>query len=133
MPDPEVGCCCCCCLGTQSVSDSLRPHVLQPAKLLRPWNSPCKNGYQVGSHFLLQGIFLTQGSNLSLLLGRRILYPWATREHPLKQTDGYSFVGLQSFSLMASSPGDLEVSPPDSCRDGVFHRSCWLFVSFTRC
>ena len=27
----------------------------------------------MGSHFLLQGIFPTQGSNLHLLLGRRIL------------------------------------------------------------
>ena len=34
----------------------------------------------VGCHFLLQGIFLTQGSNLLLLLGRRILYHWATRK-----------------------------------------------------
>ena len=28
----------------------------------------------VGSHFLLQGIFLTQGLNLGLLPGRQILY-----------------------------------------------------------
>ena len=34
----------------------------------------------VGCHLLLQGIFLTQGSNLCLLIGRRILYCWATRE-----------------------------------------------------
>ena len=32
----------------------------------------------VGCHFLLQGIFLTQGSNPWLLLGRQILYHWAT-------------------------------------------------------
>ena len=30
--------------------------------------------YWSGSHSLLQGISLTQGSNLCLLLGRRILY-----------------------------------------------------------
>ena len=29
-------------------------------------------------HFLLQGIFPTQGSNSHLLLGRQILYPGAT-------------------------------------------------------
>ena len=34
----------------------------------------------MGCHALLQGIFLTQGSNPGLLLGRRILYWWATRE-----------------------------------------------------
>ena len=34
--------------------------------LLCPWDSPGKNT-GVGCHFLLQGIFLTQGSNLHLL------------------------------------------------------------------
>ena len=48
------------------VSDSLRPHGLQPAWLLCPWNSPGKNTGG-GCHFLLQDIFLTQGLNLSLL------------------------------------------------------------------
>ena len=33
---------------------------------LRPWNFPGKNT-RVGFHFLLQGIFPTQGSNLCLL------------------------------------------------------------------
>ena len=48
------------------VSDSLGPHGLQPTRLLCPWNSPGKNT-GVGSHFLLPGIFLIQGSNLHLL------------------------------------------------------------------
>ena len=34
------------------VSDSLRPHGLQPTRLLRPWDSPGKNT-GVGCHFLL--------------------------------------------------------------------------------
>ena len=34
-------------------------------RLLCPWNSPSKNT-GVGSYFLLQGIFLTQGSNPAL-------------------------------------------------------------------
>ena len=46
-------------------SDSLRPHGLSAARLLCPWNSPGKNT-GVGRHSLLQGIFLTQGSNLGL-------------------------------------------------------------------
>ena len=41
--------------------------------------SPGKNT-SMGCHFLLQGIFLTQGLNLGILLGRQILYHWATRE-----------------------------------------------------
>ena len=44
------------------VPDSLQLHGLQPYKLLCPWNFPGKNT-RVGCHFLLEGIFLTQGSN----------------------------------------------------------------------
>ena len=54
------------------MSDSLRPHGLLPTRLLCPWNSPGKNT-GVGSHSLLQGIFLTQGSNLDLPHCRQIL------------------------------------------------------------
>ena len=39
-------------------------------------DSPGKNT-GVGCHFLLQGVFLTQGLNLSLWLGRWIRYHWA--------------------------------------------------------
>ena len=38
---------------------------LQPTRLLCPWDSPGKNT-GMGCHALLQGIFLTQGSNLCL-------------------------------------------------------------------
>ena len=55
------------------MSDSLWPHALQPARFLCPWDSPGKNT-GVGCHFLLQGIFLTQGSNPGLLHCRKILY-----------------------------------------------------------
>ena len=50
--------------------------------LLCPWDSPGKNT-GMGCHFLLQGMFLTQGSNsplLHLLPCRQILYPWAIGE-----------------------------------------------------
>ena len=46
--------------------DFLRPHRLQPTRLPCPWNFPGKNT-GVGYHFLLLGIFLTQGSNSHLL------------------------------------------------------------------
>ena len=48
------------------MSHSLWPHGLRPARLLCPRNFPGKNT-EVGCHFLLQGIFLTQGSNPCLL------------------------------------------------------------------
>ena len=55
------------------VSDSLRPHGLQPAWLLCPWNSLGKNT-GVGSQSLLQGIFSSKGSNRGLLHCKQILY-----------------------------------------------------------
>ena len=44
------------------VYDSLRPHELQPTRVLCPWDFLGRNT-GVGCHFLLQGIFPTQGSN----------------------------------------------------------------------
>ena len=41
----------------------LRTHGLWPARFLCPWDSPGKIS-GVGYHFCLQGIFLTQRSNL---------------------------------------------------------------------
>ena len=47
-------------------------------RVLSPWDSPGKNT-GVGSHFLLQGIFPTQGSNPGPLHCRRILYHLSTQ------------------------------------------------------
>ena len=47
-------CCCCRCIASV-VSDSVRPHGLQPTRLLHPWDSPGKNT-GVGCHFLLQSM-----------------------------------------------------------------------------
>lgn len=55
------------------VSDSLWPHELQPIMFLHPWDSPGKST-GVGCHFLLQGIFRTQGSNLGLPHYKQMLY-----------------------------------------------------------
>ena len=86
------------------MSDSLWPYGLWPTRLLYPWDSPGKNT-RVGCHALLQGIFLTQGSNAGLLHCRHIIYRWATKEahntsyHVLnnKYTEGeyYNFFQLR--------------------------------------
>ena len=60
------------CVSRSVGSDSVRPHGLQLARLLCPWDSPGKNP-RAGCHALLQGIFRTQGSNLGLLHCRQIL------------------------------------------------------------
>ena len=73
--------CVCMCTHTQSHSCFLLFVTLwavaPPASSVRGF--PRKN-IGVCCHFLLQGIFLTQGSNLGLLHCRQILYLWATRE-----------------------------------------------------
>ena len=58
-------CCCCCCQVISVVSDSVQPHIQQPTRLHCPWNFP-GNSTGVDCHFLLQGIFLTQGLNPGL-------------------------------------------------------------------
>ena len=73
----------CCFLVIKSCLTLLRPHGLQPARLLCPWDFPGKNT-GVGFHALLQGIFPIQGSSLHLLhcscIGRRFF----TTEPPEK-------------------------------------------------
>ena len=54
------------------VSNSLRPHGVQPTRLLCPWEFLGKNT-GVGCHFLLQGIFPIQGLNPALPLCRQML------------------------------------------------------------
>ena len=76
-------------LVVQSCLDSFRLH-LQPTRLLCPRDSPGKNT-GVGCHFLLQGIFPTQGSNSSLLPGRRILYHLSHQGSPLNKINPFNF------------------------------------------
>ena len=65
---------CCCSV----VSDSVQPHGLYPARLFCSWSFPGKN-IGVGCHFLLQGTFLIQESNLHLLC----LLHWQENSLPL--------------------------------------------------
>ena len=63
------------------LSDSLRPHGLQPTMLLHPWDFPGKST-GVDCHFLLQRIFPTQGSNLGFLHCRQTLYHLSHKGSP---------------------------------------------------
>ena len=85
MPANRVILCCPLLplsVGHSVMSDSLQPHGLQPTRLLHPWDSPGKNT-GVGCHFLLQGIFPTQGLNPGLLYCRQILYQLSYQGSPL--------------------------------------------------
>ena len=70
--------------------------------LYSPWNSPGQNTGMVSLSFL-QGIFLTQGSNLDLLHCRRILYqlnhkgsPTSIHDYWKKHSFDYMDLGWQS-------------------------------------
>ena len=66
---------------TSVASNSLQPYGLWPTRLLCSWDSPGRNT-EMGCHALLQGIFLTQGSNPCLLC----LQSWQADSLPLVPT-----------------------------------------------
>ena len=63
------------------MSNAFSPHGLYPISLLCPWDSLGRNT-GVACHFLLQGIFLTQGLNPHLLH----LLHWQVDSFPLHHT-----------------------------------------------
>ena len=65
-------------LSHSVMSNSLQPQALKLTRLLCQWNFTGKST-GVGCYFLLQGIFLTQGLNLCLLL----LLHWQENSWPL--------------------------------------------------
>ena len=69
---------CCCCLVAKLCPTLCNSTKRRLSRLLCPWNFPGKNT-GVGCHFLLQGIFLTQGLNPCLL---RLLH-WQADPLPL--------------------------------------------------
>ena len=77
----------CVCVSCSTMSYSLLPH----ARFLWLWDFSGKN-IGVGCHSLLQGIFLTQGLNSSLLLFRHILYCLNHQGSPL-------LLVMEAFSL----------------------------------
>src|SRR5574340_1477486 len=67
------------------MSNSVRPHGLQPTRLLCPWNSPGKNT-GLGCHFLLQCMKVESESEVTSVVSdsvqphrqqpTRLLHPW---------------------------------------------------------
>ena len=101
--------------------DSLRPHGLQPTRLLCPWDFPGKDT-GVGCHFLLQGIFPTQESNPGHLHCRQILYRVSYKGSPYISLSPLFWRGWQEYwsGLPFPPPGDLSdlVIGPGSCTVG---------------
>ena len=84
--------------------------VLEPAKILCPRGSPGKNA-GVGSRALLQGIFLTQGLNPSLLHWQPDSLSLSHLERPnlcVQTTVINSFTYADDTTLMAESEEELK-------------------------
>ena len=90
------------------MSDSVRPHGLWPTRLLCPWDFPGKNT-GVGCHFLLQGIFPTQGSNLCPLYLQADSLPLS---HQGRQ--GWTAAAAKSLQLCLTLCDPIDSSPPGS-------------------
>ena len=82
---------CICCLVAKPCPALLQPRGLWPTKFLCPWDFPGKNT-GVGCHFLLQGIFLTQGLNPHLL-------HWQSDSLPLNH-QGITYLYLHSLNYV---------------------------------
>ena len=70
-----------CCLAAKSCLTLLGHHGLEPLRRHHPWNFPGMNT-RVGCHFLLQGIFPTQGLNPRLLC---LLHGQAVADYKITQ------------------------------------------------
>ena len=111
---------CVCVCVCSVMSNSLQPHGLQSARILCPWDFLGENT-RVGSHFLLQGVFPIQESNLHLLRCRQILYPLSHPGNPMEQLHH-----PQNISLVLSLHSHTPSSTPGH------HRSVNIALSLFR-
>ena len=79
--------------------------------LLSPWDSPGKNT-GVGSRFLLQGIFLTQGSNLRLLHCQVDSLPLSYLGSPNNQVRNWASLVALTIKNPPALAGDLGQEDP---------------------
>ena len=104
-----------CTKFLQSVSSSLQPFGLQPARFLFPWDSPGKNT-GVDCKALFQGVFPAQESNSCLLL----LLHWQASSLPLVlpgklKSVSYNRKGLPYSSSLLFKHAPLDLLFPTPC------------------
>ena len=90
------------CLVAQACLTLENPLGCSRSRLLCSWDFPGKNT-EVGCHFLLQGIFPTQGLNpylLCLLHWRQILYPWSHQGTPWVGCSSLYFKGTPLVAML---------------------------------
>ena len=132
-------------------SNSMRPHGLQPTRILCAWDFQCKNT-RVGCHSLLQGIFqakilewvaipFSRGSSWPgdwtwvFCIAGRFFTIWATREaHAIHlQPSCILLLLLLSPQVMSDSVWPIDGSPPGSSAPGILQarKLEWFAISFS--
>ena len=121
---------CCCCL-VAVVSDPLRLHGPYPNRLLCSWDCPGKNT-GVSCHFLLQGIFLTQGSNLPLLHWQADCLPLNHQGRPYCRS-AVAAAAAKSLQSCLTLCNPIDGSPPGSPVPGILQARTleWVAISFS--
>ena len=99
-------------------SDSLQPMDCNLPRLLCPWNSSCKNN-GVGCHFLLQGIFLTQGFKLGLPNFRQILYCLSHQG----TLSCHKLLKIWMTSMFLPTSNESSSSSLNTTSNGIYHHS----------
>ena len=102
--------------------DSLRPHGLQPTRLLCHGDSPGKNT-GVGCHTLLRGNFPTQGPNPGLLHCRWIIYHLSHQGSP----NTYLYTCIRCYMYFSPSQSTTTLSPNESTCSLYFQRG-WTTI-----
>ena len=119
------------------MSDSVRPHILQPTRLRCPWDSPGKNT-GVGCHFLLQCMKVKSESEVAQSC-------WTLRNPMDCSLPGSSVHGIfQAIVLAAATVAKLlqscptlcdpiDSSPPGSPVPGILQARIleWVAISFS--
>ena len=126
---------------TQSWLTLCDPCGLWPARLLCPWDFPGQNT-GVGCHFLLQRIFLAQGSNPGLPHSRQTIYHLSYQGRPVSfplTIDVYQImfctlkvkVKVVQSCLTLCNP--IDSSPPGSPTPGILQARMleWVAISFS--
>ena len=112
------------------MSDPLQPHELYS---LCPWDFPARILEWVGCHFLLQGIFLTQEWNLSLLR----LLPWWEHCLPLNHPGSPNYMKVKvlfsQWCLILCDPMNWFPLPGSSVHGILLVRILeWVAIHFSR-
>ena len=102
------------------VSDSSRPHELQPTRLLCPWDFPGKST-GVGCHHLLRGRYYSATKSNELLMWSMQQHEWIWKTLKNKrnwiQKSEYCMI-LLIFKNRQNSPLVIEIRTPESMQGG---------------